>query len=228
MNTAIPKLQPPRRRGDFTNRLTATTAPSAMLPQMPMPVPTPATSLAVPASAAIIEAKPACAAQSASVRSQRGTSGISRPVAVASIAAYATVLALIAGGSLVQAPPVPLQPGSSSPAANPDFTAPDSSAQEADGHLSSLGSSRPTTRLFRRGGISPADTLATVCGTPDPSAVAEVDANSRDHAALVRDVTGKTIALILTRIASPVSIPVGSPTDTCGPAPAARAIPQHI
>jgi hypothetical protein len=176
----------------------------------------------------MIETKPAGDARSAPAHGRRTASGVARPAAVALVAAYATILALIAGGSLVQAPPVPLQPGSSSPAANPDFTAPDSSAQEADGHLSSLGSSRPTTRIFRRGGISPADTLATVCGTPEPSAVAEVDANSRNHAALVRDVTGKTIALILTRIASPVSTPVGSPTDTCCPTQSVRAIPQQI
>ncbi len=234
MKTAVRKLQPPRQRGDFTGRLAATAATPAK--PSPMPTSRPAISPTLPSAETMIETKPTGDAQSAPAQRRRGRSGISRPAAVALVAAYATVLALIAGGSLVQAPPVPLQPGNSSPTASPDLTAPESSAQETDDHLSGLSSTRPTSRIFRRGGASPDDTLATVCGTPvttpepaaQPAAAAEIAAANRNHVALVRDVTGKTIALILTRIASPVSAPVGSPTDTSCPTPSAPAIPQHI
>lgn len=233
MRTAVRKLQPARRCGDFTDHLMATAATPATHSLMPSRGP--AISPTLPSSETMIETKPAGDAHSAPAERRRGSSGISRPAAVALVAAYATVLSLIAGGSLVQAPPVPLQPGSSPPA-GPGLTAPESSAQETDDHLSGLSSTRPTSRIFRRGGASPDDTLATVCGTPattpepaaQPAAAAEIAAANRNHVALVRDVTGKTIALILTRIASPVSAPVGSPTDTSCPTPSAPAIPQHI
>lgn len=189
MKAPVRKLQPARNRAFSADR--------------------PGTTVTRPTSQPAFTGDPT----SASDPDGHAPAGLPRPIALAVVIAYSIALASIVGGSLFQDPPVPLQPASATPLHQTESPVLSTRDENPGSSEDTSSTSNPPTSRLRGDGRHPVAPFANQRGSAaglinsEPDASAELGATDRDHVALVREVTGKAIVFMLTRVPCPIAPP---------------------